>query len=189
MFLSLSLLHYDARMDLPKLIRILPLAFVLVACDKNEVPPPVDTARSTNAPTLYLDHALPKLTTIKLWIGAQEMNTELAVRDAELATGMMYRKEMGTNDGMLFIFGRPHRAAFYMRNTIVPLSAAYIDREGTILEIHDLKPLDETPIEANSDKVQYVLETPQGWFKRNNIGPGTVIRTERGSLQETFFGR
>jgi len=52
-----------------------------------------------------------------------------------------------------------------------------------------MKPLDETPIESNSENVQYVLETPQGWFKRNNIGVGTLIRSERGSLQETFFGK
>ena len=74
-----------------------------------------------------------------------------------------------------------------MRNTVIPLSAAYIDPEGTILELHDLKPLEETPVEAGSDNIQFVLETPQGWFKKNNIGVGTVIRTERGSLQETFF--
>ena len=99
----------------------------------------------------------------------------------------MYRKEMGTNDGMLFVFARPVLASFYMRNTLVPLSCAYIDPEGTILEIHDMKPLDETPIDANSENVQYVLETPQGWFKRNNIAVGTLIRSERGSLHETFF--
>ena len=115
------------------------------------------------------------------------MVSELARTQTEIATGMMYRKKMAENEGMLFVFPRPHRTAFYMRNTIIPLSAAYIDGDGTILEIHDLKPLDETPIEAGSDKVQYVLETPQGWFKKNNIGIGTLIRTERGSLPETFF--
>ena len=117
------------------------------------------------------------------------MEAELATEHTQIATGMMYRKEMGTNDGMLFVFARPIQAAFYMRNTIVPLSAAYIDPEGTILEIHDLKPLDETSVEASSDQVQYVLETPQGWFKRNNVAVGALIRTERGTLQEAFFGK
>ena len=135
----------------------------------------------------YLDHAQPRLPTIKLWIGAQEMVTEMCLTQTQTATGMMYRKQMGENEGMIFVFGRPHRTAFYMRNTTVPLSAAYIDPEGTILEIHDLQPLNETPVEAGTDKVQYVLETPQGWFKKNNIGVGTLIRTERGSLQQTFF--
>ena len=163
------------------------LVLLFCACDKNEVTPLISGTNSGDAAAPYLDHAQPKLPTMKLWIGAQEMNAELALTHTQVSTGMMYRKEMGENEGMLFVFGRPHRASFYMRNTLIPLSAAYIDSEGTILEIHDLKPLDETPVEASSDKVQYVLETPQGWFKRNNIAVGTVIRTERGSLHDTFF--
>jgi uncharacterized membrane protein (UPF0127 family) len=87
---------------------------------------------------------------------------------------------------MLFVFGRPHRTSFYMKNTTVPLSCAYIDTEGTILEIHDMKPLDETPIEAKSENILYVLEVKQGWFQRHNIGVGTVLRTERGSLPQTY---
>lgn len=165
------------------------LGLLFASCDKTNVaqisaPPP-----ATNPPHLYLDHAQPKLPTIKLWLGAQEMVAEMALTQTQVATGMMYRKEMGENDGMLFVFPRPHRTAFYMRNTVVPLSAAYIDPEGTILEIHDLKPLEETPVEAGYDNIQFVLETPQGWFKKNNIGVGTVIRTERGSLHDTFFKR
>jgi uncharacterized protein len=165
------------------------LGLLLLACDKNDVTPPPDGAQSTNPPAPYLDRAQPKLATMKLWIGAQEMTAELALTHTQVSTGMMYRKEMSENEGMLFVFARPHRASFYMRNTIIPLSAAYIDAEGMIMEIHDLKPLDETPVEANSDNVRFVLETRQGWFKSNNIGIGTVIRTERGSLQETFFGK
>jgi hypothetical protein len=107
----------------------------------------------------------------------------------EISTGMMFRKEIGDHEGMLFVFGRPHRAAFYMRNTVVPLSAAYIDPNGAILEIRELKPLDETPVTAGSDQVQYVLETKLGWFETNGIAPGTIIRTEQGSLAETFFKR
>jgi uncharacterized membrane protein (UPF0127 family) len=76
-----------------------------------------------------------------------------------------------------------------MRNTLIPLSCAYIDTEGQILEIHDLKPRDETPVEAASANVRYVLETKQGWFDRNKIGVGTLVRAEAGSLTETFFGR
>jgi uncharacterized protein len=101
----------------------------------------------------------------------------------------MFRTEMGENEGMLFVFPNPHRASFWMRNTLIPLSCAYISPEGVILEIKDMKPLDETPLTAASDGVQYVLETPLGWFERNKITPGVTIRTERGSLAETYFGR
>jgi uncharacterized membrane protein (UPF0127 family) len=102
---------------------------------------------------------------------------------------MMFRTEMAENEGMLFVFPEPYRVAFWMRNTLLPLSCAYIDPAGVILEIRDMKPLDETSIQAASDKVQYVLETKQGWFERNRVGVGTVVRTERGTLAETYFGR
>jgi uncharacterized membrane protein (UPF0127 family) len=163
-------------------------ALLLCACDKSDEGTGT-VAAATNRSLPYLDHAQPKLPTIKLWIGPKEMVSEVARQQVELNTGMMYRTEMGTNDGMLFVMPYPLRASFYMRNTIVPLSAAYIDPEGTIIEIHDLKPKDETPVEAKVDNIQYILETPQGWFKRNNIGTGTVIRTERGSFQDTFWKR
>jgi uncharacterized membrane protein (UPF0127 family) len=136
-----------------------------------------------------MTNAQPKLPTVKLWLGAKEVQAEIASTTVQIATGMMFRKEMGEDEGMLFVFLRPHRTAFYMRNTYVPLTCAYIDPEGTILETHDMRPLDETQIEAKSDQVQYVLEMKQGWFARNNITVGTVIRTETGPLRETFFRR
>jgi len=126
---------------------------------------------------------------MKLWLGPKELSAELAIMPRELATGMMFRREMGENEGMLFIFGRPLRASFYMKNTYIPLSCAYIDPEGAILEIHDLVPLDETPVEAKTDQVQYVLEVKQGWFEHNGMKPGMVVRTEGGSLRDTFFRR
>jgi len=134
-------------------------------------------------------NAQPKLQTLKLYVGAETVNTELAMTQLQVATGMMFRKDMAENEGMLFVFARPHRTSFYMKNTTVPLTAAYIDSEGVILELHDLKPLDETPVEAGTDKVQFVLEMKQGWFKRHNVAAGAVITTERGRLKETFrFG-
>ena len=131
----------------------------------------------------------PKLATIKLWLGPKEIVAEQAIEPLEVQTGMMFRKEMGEDEGMLFIFDAPMRARFWMRNTLLPLSCAYIDPAGVILELHDMKPLDETGIEAATDRVQYVLEMKQGWFQRNNIAPGTVVRTERGSFAQTYFGQ
>ncbi|MST00806.1 MAG: hypothetical protein EXS29_05800, partial [Pedosphaera sp.] len=78
--------------------------------------------------------------------------------------------------------------AFWMKNTLVPLTAAYIGSDGVVLELHDLKPLDKTPATAASDKVRYVLEVPEGWSVRHKLGVGALIRTERGSLEEAFFG-
>lgn len=131
----------------------------------------------------------PKLPTIKLWLGAEEMIVEQALRQHEITKGMMFRKTMAENEGMLFVMPAPHRAAFWMRNCSLPLSCAYIDSAGIILEIHAMKPFDEAPIHASSDKVQYVLETNQGWFDRHKIGVGTLVRTERGTLAQTYFGK
>lgn len=161
-------------------------------CQKPNAAPPAAKPATTRQPTNalpHLNHAQPKLRTIKLWLGAEEMVTEVALSIEQISTGMMFRKEMAENEAMLFVFARPHKTSFYMKNTTVPLSCAYIDSEGAIVELHDLQPLNEAPVEAKSDNIQYVLEVPQGWFKRHNIGPGTVVRTERGSLPELFFQR
>ena len=143
----------------------------------------------TNTTTFYSDKPLPKLPTVKLWLGKHELAAEIAASPRELATGMMHRETIGEDEGMLFILPVPQRASFYMRNTKVHLSCAYIDAEGTILEIHDLQPHDEEPVFAKSNNILFVLEVKQGWFERHSIAIGTVIRTEYGSLRETFFKR
>lgn len=166
----------------------------LASCD-NSKPAASPSANATTAaddqprvtPFGHLDRAQPRLPTMKLWLGDKELVTELALTPVAVQTGMMFRTNMPANEGMLFVFSYPDRKAFYMKNTTVPLSAAYIDPKGAILEIHDLQPLNEQSVVAESDQVQFVLEVNQGWFKQHNIGPGTVIRTERGSLQDTFL--
>ncbi len=127
----------------------------------------------------------PRLPTIKLWLGAQEITAEKALSEDEIRTGMMFRTEMAEHEGMLFAFGGPTKASFWMRNTLIPMTCAYIDPDGVILELRDMKPLDETPIEAATDRVQYVLEMKHGWFERNKVTVGMVVATERGKLSET----
>jgi uncharacterized protein len=144
----------------------------------NTSPPP-----RNSVPT----QAQPKLQTIKLWLGSKELTTELALTQIQVQTGMMFRTNIAETEAMLFVFPAPFRASFWMKNTLIPLSCAYLDSDGVILETHDMKPRDETSIEAGSDNVRYVLETRQGWFERNSVNPGTVVRTEHGSLAETFF--
>jgi uncharacterized membrane protein (UPF0127 family) len=143
------------------------------------------TPLAADSPT----QAQAKLQTLKLWLGPEEMITEIAMSEKEIMTGMMFRTQMAENEGMLFVFAGPHQLAFWMRNTLLPLSCAYIDPDGTILEVHDMKPKDETPIPSATARIQYVLEVKQGWFQRHNINVGTQIRTERGTLAETFSSR
>ena len=141
-------------------------------------------AETTQASTPYLDHAQPRLPTLKLWLGNQELTAEVARRNVEIFTGMMFRTNLAETEAMLFVFPGPDRRAFYMRNTQVPLTAAYVAPDGTILELHDLKPFDETPAMSSSANIQFVLEVAQGWFPRHKITTGTVIRTPHGSLAE-----
>lgn len=126
---------------------------------------------------------------MKLYVGSEELNTELALKPVEIYTGMMWRTNMAENEAMLFVFSAPAPRAFYMRNTYVPLSVAYIDAEGIIQEIHDLQPLNETSVPSKSENIQFVLEVPQGWFKRRNISPGMLVRTQHGELKNTFSFR
>ena len=170
-------------------LRILTLLLALGVCGgcaggcNKPVPPATGEAASPKLPT----EAQPKLQTMKLWLGAEEMNAELALTAQQMQTGMMFRTNLAENAGMLFVFPMPHRASFWMKNCPLPLSAAYIDPEGVILEIHDLQPHNTNSVEAASDRVQFVLETNQGWFGRHHVTPGMVVRTERGTLMETFF--
>lgn len=131
--------------------------------------------------------AQPRLQTLKLWLGAEEMVAELALTGPQVQTGMMFRTNMEENAGMLFVFPQASPRGFWMKNCFVPLSAAYVDPEGVILEIHPLEPHNTNTVFSTSDRIQYVLETPQGWFDRHNIHTGAVIRTEVGSLRQTFF--
>lgn len=175
--------------------RIYPIALIsglaVAGCNQASSPPPasatVVAAAATAAHPASPSQAQPRLQTTKLYLGPLELTTELALTELQQQTGMMWRTNMPEMEGMIFVFPYAHRASFWMMNTIVPLSAAYIDPQGTILEIHDLQPHDTNSVTATSDQIQYVLEVNQGWFQRNKIGVGTVIRTGQGTLRETFF--
>ena len=129
----------------------------------------------------------PKLPTIKVWVGAEELITEMALTGEQQMTGMMWRTNMPENTAMIFAHPTPRQAGYWMKNCYVPLSIAYIDTEGVILEIHDMKPHDTNSVVSASTNVRFALETPQGWFQRHNVNPGAVVRTERGTLRDTFF--
>lgn len=173
------------------------LAFA--GCKKSAGTPPVSTTAASGATAAAatasdidpkygnLLHALPKLPTIKIWLGDQVLDAEIASTPVETATGMMFRTNAPEDKAMIFVYPRPGQVGFYMRNCFVPLSGAYINSDGEILEIIQMKPRDETVILSKSGDVQFVLETAQGWFDRQHISTGAVVRTERGSLRDTFF--
>jgi len=170
-----------------KLAQALGIATLLLTagCEKEKQGMPPDTAPPTlpNPPsTGENSQAQPRLKTLKLYLGATELTVEIADENHERQAGMMHRTTMPENEGMLFVFPYPHRSGFWMKNTIVPLSIAYIDPAGRVIEIHDMQPGDEKAVESRSARVQYALEVNQGWFARNGIKPGAVLATDHGSL-------
>jgi uncharacterized membrane protein (UPF0127 family) len=166
-----------ARVAAPILALVL-AASVWAGCGGSAPPSP-----ASGLPT----RAQPKLQTMKLWLGAEEILAELALTPLQQETGMMFRTNMDANGGMLFPLPYTEQASFWMTNCPLPLSAAYIDPNGVIQEIHELQAFNDNPVMAATNNIRFVLETPQGWFSRHNIRPGTVVRTERGALMKTFF--
>jgi len=179
-----------------KRLRVLGLGFavtlaaglcILAGCDKSAGSPPASPANAGS----ILQHvepteAQPKLPTVKLYVGSEQMDAELCVTSRQTETGMMFRKSMGTNDGMLFNLGYPQQASFWMKNCYVPLSVAYINSEGVIEEIHPLQVEDTNSVISTATNIRFALETPQGWFEQHHVTTGMVIRTERGTLLQTF---
>lgn len=146
----------------------------------------------SGAPPLFSSEpaqAQPKLPTLKLWLGSEELAAEMALTPEQERTGMMFRTNILDTDAMIFVLPFPQRASFWMKNCPESISAAYIDPEGVILEIHHLEKNDTNAVTAGTANVQFVLETSDGWFARHHVGTGTVIRTERGALAETFLRR
>jgi uncharacterized membrane protein (UPF0127 family) len=115
------------------------------------------------------------LRVVQLKIANSSLFAEVADTPQTSANGLMFRDSLPEDHGMLFIFEKPDTASFWMRNTKIPLSIAYIDSAGKILEITSLRPLNETPVASNSSKVAFALEVNEGWFMRNRVSTGAKI--------------
>lgn len=112
---------------------------------------------------------------VQLHINGIPLQTELAKTPKAMERGLMFRDQLAADSGMLFLFPEPKQASFWMRNTRIPLSIAYLDSKGRILEIRDMFPYDETPVTSYSSNVAYALEVNQGWFLKHNITPGMTV--------------
>jgi uncharacterized membrane protein (UPF0127 family) len=117
------------------------------------------------------------LPTIKLSAGMYNIRAELAARPVERQIGLMNRKSMPTNDGMLFVFERSEMHCFWMRNTLIPLSIAFLDDDGSIVNIADMKALDETS-HCPAKAVRFALEMNVGWFERRGLKAGSKMLGE-----------
>lgn len=115
------------------------------------------------------------LSKVSLSLGTNSLSAQIAADDATRERGLMSRTNLAANEAMVFVFPAPRPVAFWMKDTPVPLSIAYVGPSGRIFEIHDLKPFDETPVPSASDAVVYAIEVPKGWFAEHGVTAGSMV--------------
>ena len=124
-----------------------------------------------------------------LSLGGTPFQAQLAVTSREIGRGLMFRKMLGANQGMLFIHRSGSQAKYWMRNVPIPLSIGFFDAAGILLETHELYPYDETTVTSSSESVTFALEMNAGWFSQQAIRPGDQLDLDavRNALQTRGF--
>jgi uncharacterized protein len=146
------------------------------------MPSMMNTALSTLAALVLAAAAVPvcaqepqtNLPRVTLSAGMHQIDAQVAQTIEQRTMGLMHRKEMPQHEGMLFVFDRPTIQCFWMKDTLLPLSVAFIADDGTVVNLAEMKPL---ALDSHcSDKpVRFVLEMNQGWFAKKGLKPGTKL--------------
>lgn len=117
-----------------------------------------------------------RFSSAQLNIGLYAIKAEVAITPAQREQGLMFRSQMAQNEGMIFVFERPASVCMWMKNTLIPLSVAFIDDKGKIVNIEDMQ---AQTLDSHCSKkdvlVRYALEMNLDWFKKKNIKPGAVV--------------
>jgi uncharacterized protein len=121
-------------------------------------------AMAQDAPQLNLPRA-------RLSAGMHLIDAQVAQTPEQRQTGLMWRRDVPQHEGMLFVFEQPATQCFWMRNTLLPLTAAFVADDGTIVNLADMKP-QTTDSHCSKEPVRYVLEMNQGWFTKKQIKAG-----------------
>jgi uncharacterized membrane protein (UPF0127 family) len=108
---------------------------------------------------------------VTLTAGMHNVRAQLAASPNQRQVGLMYRRDMPANEGMLFVFEEASLQCFWMQNTLLPLTIAFVADDGTIVNLADMKPLSKDS-HCSSKPVRYALEMNAGWFAKRGIGPG-----------------
>lgn len=120
------------------------------------------------------ENAAQSLPSIQLNAGIYNIKAEVAQTPQQRSTGLMFRPDMPINNGMLFVFEEPSVQCFWMRNTLLPLSVAFVADDGRVVNLDDMKPQTETS-HCSTKPVRFVLEMNQGWFAKRGIKAGDVL--------------
>jgi uncharacterized membrane protein (UPF0127 family) len=118
--------------------------------------------------------AQPTLPAVKLNAGIHVITAEAATTERTRVTGLMFRERLAPNHGMLFVFDYKSQQCFWMRNTPLPLTIAFIEDDGTVVQLVDMAPQADT-LHCSQKPVRFALEMEQGWFAKRGIAPGAKI--------------
>jgi hypothetical protein len=127
--------------------------------------------------------ATAPLPTRSITIGKERLVVEVVDTPEQRATGLMNRFSLQPDHGMLFVFDKPQPLAFWMKNTYIPLSIAFVDADGTILNIEDMRPQDESTHWSRASAL-YAIEAKQGWFATRGITAGAKVSGLPGASKE-----
>jgi uncharacterized protein len=118
----------------------------------------------------------PSLPSIELRIKDAHIFAEVVSKPDDRALGLMYRRSLAPDSGMLFVFDADDFQRFWMKNTLIPLSIAYISRDSLVTDILEMAPLDTTTPYVSSKAVRYALEMNSGWFQSHDLRAGDTVR-------------
>jgi len=108
-------------------------------------------------------------------VGDRAVQMQLAIYDGEMQFGLMRRRDLGRDQGMLFVYRVPMQMSFWMQNTPLPLDIGFFGPDGVLQEIYPMYPFDETTVRSRSKALQFALEMNQGWFRANGVRPGARL--------------
>jgi uncharacterized membrane protein (UPF0127 family) len=144
-----------------KIVCAIAIAFAVSACDRDK------------------DAATDKIKTVSdrfdLRVGEKLVHLQIAVSTLEMERGLMERRDLGADEGMLFAYTSPQQMSYWMRNTPTPLDIGFFDRSGVLQEVYPLHPFDETSLKSRSESLQYAVELRQGWFHDNDVRSGAQL--------------
>jgi uncharacterized membrane protein (UPF0127 family) len=129
---------------------------------------------TVSGPAWSRDGPQTNLPRVTLTAGMHLIQAQVAATPEQRSVGLMFRQDMPANEGMIFVFEEPAGQCFWMKNTLLPLTAAFVADDGTIVNLADMKPQTEDS-HCSAKPVRYVLEMNQGWFAKRGLKAGAKL--------------
>lgn len=151
------------------------LTLGLCGCAKGDQAASPERPSATQPKEVGVAEAKPLATFFPLKVGEKTLRVQVAVLDSEQQRGLMGRKDLAADDGMVFVYPAPRQLSFWMRNTPTPLDIGFFTADGVLGEVYPMYPYDETPVQSRGTDYTLALEVNQGWFAKNGLKPGAKL--------------